>query len=245
MPYSGYGNRTTATRPPQGKGASRGDIWGPRGINDGVDRPPPPPGAGWDDILGDKTSGELYGEASDRYKKAQFGYDPYLQDRAGLYEAQDFDPYRAASQNEAARQTQEQRQGAYNQLVMSGPVSAADRMQLASDFNRQKISGAFAGAQGANQRENQSQTQTAQQNVARGMDVSQANTAAQNQMLRTKGIAEEARRLNLYMTDRERKQLERKLKAAGKVAAAGGKGGGGTLLDALMGSLEDLFAFKF
>lgn len=137
-----------------------------------------------------------------------------------MFNPQDFDPYRSAAGSEAARQAQEQRQGAYNQLVMSGPVSAADRMQLASDFNRQKISGAFAAGQGANQREIESQMRTGQQNIARGMDITEANAMAQNQMLRTKAQADEARRLNLYMTDRERKQMARRLKAAEKVAGS-------------------------
>src|SRR3954466_14358182 len=84
----------------------------------------------WDKILGKKSANQMSNDAFQEYRERKYGYDPYNQDLAGTYGSQDFTPSRQAGNLQADRAAQEQRQGAYNQLVSDGPVSASDRMSL-------------------------------------------------------------------------------------------------------------------
>jgi hypothetical protein len=173
--------------------------------------------AGWQEPPG-PSSTEMFKEARDRYKGVDYGYNPYKQDTAGVFEGQDFDPYRQGAMAEADRQGAMERQGAYNDLLQGGPSSASDRMQLVSDFNRRKITGTLGAQSGANQREQQGLIQTGRQNIGRGMDVDAANSGAYNQMARSRAVAEDARRLNLYHGDREEALLDKKLRAAREIS---------------------------
>jgi hypothetical protein len=182
-------------------------------------------------------SKEQYAKADEYYKGRNYGYDPYKQDRAGYFREQDFNPYRQAAGNKADVGNAMETQGAYNQLLSQGPVNASDRMQLASDFNRRKITGAFASAGSANERENQSRIQTGQMNIARGMDVDASNAGAQNTMMRFKEGANENRRLNLYRSRKEQELLDKRLRAARRISEGGGYGGD-TLSEIIQGILK-------
>lgn len=108
---------------------------------------------------GDASASDLYQEAvRDWYNVGltpegtlapELQYDPYLIDTGNLQmaEAYDFDPMRQQAMNQLAGSQQGQYQTALTQMASSGGLTAADRMAMASQFNRGLL-GSQAGLAG-------------------------------------------------------------------------------------------------